>query len=245
MLNFLKKVMKKKQINLDPRLSLAASFVRGTSVADIGTDHAYIPIYLLTHEICTCAIASDINEGPLLRARANAAEYDVDSKIYFALTDGLDGLPLQEMNTTDIVICGMGGELIARIINESDYVKKSGVNLILQPMSSVEELRYYLADSGYNIIDESICLSSGKLYQCINCVYDGEKREISALEAAIGKINIKKNIDNPYFLILLDKLISRCKYIIAGKEKGSEDSDKEKELVYELENISNKVRGLK
>ena len=84
--------MKKKTINLDPRLSLAASFVKGRSVADIGTDHAYIPIYLLTEGKCTTAIASDINEGPLMRARANASEYSVDSNIHFALTDGLERL---------------------------------------------------------------------------------------------------------------------------------------------------------
>ena len=237
--------MKKKTINLDPRLSLAASFVKGRSVADIGTDHAYIPIYLLTEGKCTTAIASDINEGPLMRARANASEYSVDSNIHFALTDGLDGLPLNEMNTSDIVICGMGGELIARIIDESEYVKKGQVNLILQPMSSVEELRYFLADNGYCIMDESICLSAGKLYQCINCIYDGTKRHISAAEAAIGHINIKKGIENPHFLSLLRKLINRTTYIIEGKEKGSGDASDEKDLLRELQDISNKLGGAK
>lgn len=236
--------MEKKFIKLDPRLSLAASFVKGKNVADIGTDHAYIPIYLLTEGICTSAIASDINEGPLTRARANAAEYAVDNKIHFALTDGLDGLPLSKMNITDIVICGMGGELIARIIDNSEYIRKNKVNLILQPMSSIEELRYYLSANGFNIFDESICKSSGKLYQCINCVYDGTRRDISSAEASLGKVNIQKGADNIYFFPLLDKLMIRTKYIIEGKEKGSEDSSRERALLVGLEEVYAKTRGI-
>jgi len=232
--------MKNKNIKLDPRLSLAASFVKGKIVADIGTDHAYIPIFLLTSGKCNYAIASDINEGPLMRAKANAVSYGVDNKIYFGLTDGLRGLPLEEKGVTDIVICGMGGELIASIIEASEYAKRKDVNLILQPMSSIDELRGYLADSGFEIKDEGICTSAGKLYQCINCSYTGEKYSLSASELALGKINITKGNSSPYFAPLLKRLIEQTRYIILGKQKGGNDAEKEKQLLSELEAIAKK-----
>ncbi len=233
--------MNNKNIKLDPRLSLAASFVRGRVAADIGTDHAYIPIYLLTSGKCSYAIASDINEGPLMRAKANAMSYGVDKKIYFGLTDGLQNLPLDEKSVTDIVICGMGGELIASIIEASEYAQNKDVNIILQPMSSIDELRTYLAEKGFEIKDEGICSSQGKIYQCINCSYTGVSYSLSPAETALGKINIAKSDENPYFVPLLKKLTEQTKHIILGKQKGGNDSEKEKQLLLELESIANKL----
>ena len=229
--------MNNKNIKLDPRLALAASFVRGKVAADIGTDHAYIPIFLLTSGKCAYAIASDINEGPLMRAKANAFSYGVDKNIYFGLTDGLRDLPLEEKSVSDIVICGMGGELIAQIIEASEYAHKADVNLILQPMSSIAELRYYLADKGFEIKDEGICHSQRKLYQCINCTYTGEKYTLTPAEAILGKINIKKGTANAHFAALLSKLTEQTKHIITGKQKGATDTEAEKKLLAELESI--------
>ena len=129
---------------LDDRMMSAASFVnRGDVVADVGTDHGYLPIYLILSGIIPFAVASDIREGPLGRARKNARKYGVDQKMKFELSDGLafleDGCPVD-----DIIICGMGGETIISIIEASDYPKKSGVRLILQPMTKAFELREYL-----------------------------------------------------------------------------------------------------
>ena len=235
--------MNNKNIKLDPRLSLAASFVKGKVVADIGTDHAYIPIFLLTSGKCNYAIASDINEGPLMRAKANAISYRVEKNIHFGLTDGLRDLPLEEKGITDIVICGMGGELIAKIIDASEYAKRKDVNLILQPMSSIDELRTYLADNGFYIKDEGICSSQGKIYQCINCSFVGESYTLSAAEKAIGRINIAKGNKNPNFEMLLSKLTEQTKHIILGKQKGGEESEKEKTLLAELESIAKKLEN--
>ncbi len=233
--------MKNKTIKLDPRLSLAASFVSGRVAADIGTDHAYIPIYLLTSGKCSYAIASDINEGPLMRAKANAADYKVDSSIYFGLTDGLRDLPLLEKEVSDIVICGMGGELIASILEASEYAHKSGVNLILQPMSSIDELREYLSQKGFEIKNEGICSSQGKIYQCINCTYTGNPYSLSYAEKALGKINIENGISNPHFMPLLSKLTEQTRHIILGKQKGGSDPEKEQTLLLELEAIAKKL----
>ena len=235
--------MKNNSSRLDERLSLAASFVtEGGVAADIGTDHAYIPIHLILSGKCKTAIASDINEGPLKRAMENARAYGVYDSIFFGLTDGLDALPLEEKGVTDIVICGMGGELIARIIDCCDYVRTSGVNLILQPMSSIGELRYYLAEKGFETVNEGICRSQGKIYQCINCTYTGKPYAIDEAEALLGKINIRRGCESPLFEELLHSLISRTKYIIAGKEKGSGDTTEDKKLLSRLEEISCSVR---
>ncbi len=236
--------MNNKNIKLDPRLSLAASFVQGDVAADIGTDHAYIPIYLLTSGKCRYAVASDINKGPLMRAKANAYEHGVHSRIYFGLTNGLKNLPLEEKGVTDIVICGMGGELIAQIIAASEFPRRKNINLILQPMSSIEELRHYLAENGFEIKDEGICKSQGKLYQCINCTYSGEKYSLSPAEAILGKTNIEKGSANPHFAALLGKLIEQTKHIIRGKEKGGTAAEAEKNLLSELNSIE-KNGGLK
>ena len=125
---------------ISKRLCTASSHVRnGAVVADIGTDHAYVPIYLAKQGRINKAYACDINEGPIRRAKENIAKYNLDDIIEARLQNGLDGI--ENLAPTDILICGMGGELIASIIDKSDYVRQKGIRLILQPMTFVKELR--------------------------------------------------------------------------------------------------------
>ena len=225
---------------LDSRLSLAAGFVRrGSVVADIGTDHAYIPIYLLLSGICSSAIAADINEGPLERARINCARYGIGKDITFCLANGLSGLPLIEMGVTDIVICGMGGELIASIIDASDYVKDPAVRLILQPMSQTARLREYLAKSGFRTIDGAMTRAQDKLYQCIVCEYDGNVRSPSPAELELGKENIGA-VDSPFFDEALIQLIEKTERAINGRQLGGLESPELEALLSELHEIKNK-----
>lgn len=223
-------------IKLDPRLLTAAEMVRpGATVADIGTDHAYIPVYLLTQGKARFVIASDINKGPLERARHSAEKYGVKENIRFALSDGLAGVEPEADGVTDIVICGMGGELIARIIDESEYPKRDGVRLILQPMSSAYELREYLADAGFNILDERLSRAAGKIYTCMLVEYDGEKRRFSEIELLLGKANIRKREK------LFDDFAMRHKVQlekkIAGMSLGGLDSSFERKLTDEIDKI--------
>ena len=164
-----------KELALSKRLSAAASFVSdGAIVADIGTDHAYIPINLILSGKASYAIASDVNEGPIAIAKENIEKYGVSDKITVRVADGLCGI--EEFNPDCIIICGMGGELIVNILKASEYVKSSNVKLILQPMTAVKELREYLAD-GFKIEDEKIVYDASKLYQVICARYDGKKHE--------------------------------------------------------------------
>lgn len=223
-------------IKLDGRLLTAAKMVRQDAVvADVGTDHAYIPVYLIEEGIARFVIASDINKGPLDRARFSAEKYGVTDKIRFVLTDGLRGLEPEKDGVTDIVICGMGGELIARIVGESEYTRREGVRLILQPMSSVYELREYLAGAGYNILDEKLSKAAGKVYTCILAEYDGEKRSFSEVELLLGKANIenKERLFDDY--AMRNKVQLERK--IAGMSMGGLDSSFERKLTDEIDKI--------
>ena len=134
--------MNRPMFRLDPRLELCASFVReGCRLADIGTDHAYLPVWLLKKEKISYAIAADIHLGPLRRAEKNIRKYHVEEKVSIRLSDGLETVFPIEVD--DIVIAGMGGETIAKIIAEAPWLKDEKKHLILQPMTSAEDLRRY------------------------------------------------------------------------------------------------------
>lgn len=225
-----------KKLILDGRLSCAASMVRPDSVvADIGTDHAYIPIYLISHGISRFAIASDVNKGPLNRAKTNAAEYGVDTGMRFVLSDGLKEIEPERDGVTDIVICGMGGELISRILSESEYTKKEGVRLILQPMSCAAELRLFLADNGYNILTEKLCLASGKIYSCILAGYDGVRRSFDEAELILGRHNIEAN--EPLFADFARTFAKKTESRINGLRVGGHDASYDEMILRKLKEI--------
>lgn len=226
----------KKLPALDPRLACAASMVRqGSVIADIGTDHAYIPVYLTLAGISPYAIAADINKGPLDRARANAEKYGAEDKIRFALADGLRGIEPEKDNVRDIVICGMGGELIARIVTESEYTKNPDVHLILQPMTCPDDMRASLTASGYAILDEKLCESAGRIYTCVLAAYTGEHQELTPAEMLMGPVNMKKR--EPLFARYLDREINRLSIRIAGMERGGQEHTAELNLLRELEEL--------
>lgn len=214
---------------LDSRLITAADMVRGDSVADIGTDHAYIPIYLLKTNKCLRAVASDINAGPLKNAKENAAAYGVDKKVDFYLTDGTKGIDLSAV--TDIVICGMGGELCARIVYECE--RAHDLNFVLQPMSAVHKLRSFLYSEGYKIVDGAVAVSGDKVYQCIACRYDGISRALSPAEALVGRADEPLS-KHPLYPLLLEKYIKKAEKELNGKRAGGLDTTDIEKLYNEL-----------
>lgn len=170
---------------LDGRLSTALAFVRpGAVVADIGTDHAYLPAALILSGQASAAIAADINPGPLEHAADTVKKYALSDKISLRETDGLHGL--EDSGATDILIFGMGGELIARIINEAPFTRSAQIRLILQPMTKHAELRLWLTDNGFSIRGERLSKAAGKIYQTICAEYTGETTPLSPLEAEFG-----------------------------------------------------------
>lgn len=225
------------EIKLSKRLSTAASYVRsGAFVADIGTDHAYLPIYLVSNGIAAQALASDVNEGPILKAKENISKYGLKNKIYTEIADGLD--KIERYNPTDIVICGMGGELIAKILDASDYVKNKNVRLILQPMTSVFELREYLSN-GFSTVAENVVCEDNKIYQIICVEYDGIKHEYTSAELELGKLNIK-NKSSDFFVLLNSTIDKKLKRLNGLKIGGYDTSEIEAEIL-ELEKIKNEI----
>ena len=214
-------------IKISKRLCTVADYVRnGAVVADIGTDHAYLPIYLAQTNKIQRAVASDINVGPLDRARINIEKNCLNNVIDTYLTNGLNGI--EKFEPTDILICGMGGELIAKIIDESSYVKNNGVRLILQPMTMVKELREYLSN-GFFTIAENVVFEDNKLYQIICAEYDGKEHNLSNAELELGRKNIEGNSEE-YKLLLYSTIAKKQKRIDGLRLGGQDTICAEKEL---------------
>ncbi len=150
-------------MNLSKRLNEVAGFVtKGNSVADIGTDHGYIPVYLALNGLSPKVIAMDVNEGPLKRAHANILKYHVENTVETRLSDGLDGLVPGEVRT--VIIAGMGGLLMIRILSGNMELVRSLDELILSPHSDIRQVRSFLNDVGMDVCDEKIVKDEGKYY---------------------------------------------------------------------------------
>ena len=192
--------------NLSPRLEAVASLVRkGRRVADIGTDHAYLPVYLVQSGVTDFAIAADLRKGPLENAKKAVEEAGLEDKISLRLSDGLQKFEPDEAD--EIVIAGMGGILIAQIIEAAPWLQKGGKHLVLQPMSHPEVLRKFLVTNGYNIICETVCEDSGKLYCVMSVEFCGEYIKRPAFYEYYGEIpNCKTDLSEKYLSNLAFRL---------------------------------------
>ena len=157
---------------MNKRLETIADMVRnGRGLIDVGTDHGYLPVWLARRGYTGFLYASDINASPLASARKTAREALVEDRIEFLLCDGLDGCPPEKIDT--IVIAGMGGDLICRILDRAEWCLNEAYTLILQPMTKAEVLRYWLVNNGFSLQEERIVCDGGKLYQVILSRYTG------------------------------------------------------------------------
>ena len=165
-------------IRLSPRLAAVASLLDGGgTLADIGTDHAYLPVALLQNGVIKRAVACDIGEGPLNNAKNTAAAANGQLDIDFRISDGLDAVDPKEAD--EIVICGMGGNLIERILLNAPWVCSAGIHLVLQPMTHAEDVRRYLCGHGFRIEKELCSRDGGKVYLSISARYTGDVRYAS------------------------------------------------------------------
>lgn len=219
---------------ITPRLDAIINLIDATVIADIGTDHAYIPIRLLQEGKIKSAIASDKNIGPINSAKKNVDKYGFSKKIDLRVGDGLETIKENEADT--IIIAGMGGKLILDIIKK-DIDKALLSTLVLQPMNAQYELRKFLVNNGFKIEKEELAIEGFKVY--------------NILIAKKGKDLIKQNelsyhlpdelYSHKYFNFLKEKKIREFKKIANGK-KNSNDIDKEQisyyeNLLFEIEKI--------
>ena len=226
---------------LDKRLLSCADFVRAGAVfADIGTDHGYLPIFLLKAGRINRAYLSDVNPGPLSSSERNACSEGLSDRCEFILTDG--AAALSGKGITDYAICGMGGELIARIIEDAPHLKDGSVRLILQPMTKQEHLRRYLALAGFTIIKERFSHDSGKYYVTMVAEYCGERREISFEEAELG-LEATRDEDRVEYLGFLEGKRRAARIALRGKETGGYDTADEEERLAIIEKRIAKLTG--
>ena len=220
---------------LSNRLSAIAELARGFErVADVGTDHGYIPVWLLETGSARHVIASDINVGPLERARLTAAENGITDGIEFAVSDGMAHL---EKGAVDaVIIAGMGGETIVKILSAAREALSGVKTLILQPMTKTEELTAWLFANGYRVSDARLAEDDGELY-LILCAMAGEAQKPSpaALYAP------EKLLENRDALLgrYLDALLARLKYAAEGMKSARELRDPER-----LSQLEGAISGL-
>jgi len=158
-------------ISLSDRLSMVSSLLGNANViADVGCDHGYLPIYLLESGTYTRAIAMDVNEGPLCKARENIRLHNLSERIDIRLSDGVSKLNVSEADS--ISICGMGGNVMMHIFDCGETVLKSTPVIVIQPQSEYALLRKYLLENGYVFDDEDIVLEDGKYYFAWKLHYD-------------------------------------------------------------------------
>lgn len=149
---------------LRPRLKAAAAMVPpGSVVADIGTDHAYLPAFLLLSGVCPRVIACDVGEKPLRNAAETVKIYHLEEKIDLRISDGLQKVRPEEYDA--VTVCGMGGTLIAEILEKASLPRD--VRLVLQPMTHAEDVRAWLCRSGF-VIGQEVCVrDAGRVYCCL------------------------------------------------------------------------------
>lgn len=160
------------KLPISRRLLLCASMIpAGARVADLGTDHGYLPIYLAKNDLAVRIHGADLREKPLEKAKENAVLFGVDHLIDFRLSDGLAAFTPEEMDT--IVCAGMGGDLIIHILSEAPWLSDGQHRLILQPQSSGQDLRRWLSDHGFVIVEEHLVKDGGFLYSALRAEFSG------------------------------------------------------------------------
>lgn len=205
----------KENLTLTPRLQAIADRVpQGARLADIGTDHGHLPLWLLTQNRLTCAIASDLREGPLDHARDNARFHGLTDRVSFRLASGLEGIASDECDT--ISIAGMGGETIAAILEAAPWTADGKHTLLLQPMTMLPQLRQWLWAHGYCIQEETVC-QEGHRYYLIWTVRGGAERQDKPLEACVLSDALLRA---PGVTAYLKALYARESRALSGMEQG-------------------------
>ena len=178
--------------HLNNRLRLCAEFVRrGAKLADIGTDHAYLPVWLCENGVCPQAIAADVNPEPLSRGRLTVENAGLSGVIETRLSDGLKEIGEDEVD--DVVIAGMGGELIAKLIGDCPYSRSPDKHFILQPMTRSESLIAWLCSNGFEIENQDCCTAGGKCYTVLSVYHTGNAAVPDELFFYTGRLHPREN----------------------------------------------------
>lgn len=216
-------------MQLSDRLQAVASMVTENSrLADVGTDHGYIPIYLCEMGKIPSAIAMDVKKGPLLRAKMNIERYHMQEKIRTRLSDGV--LKLNPDEADSVVIAGMGGTLVMKILEEGKKVLVDVKELVLQPQSDIDKVRKYLSENDYVITAEKMVCEEEKYYPMMH-VQHGHMEELADIEWKYGAFLLKEK--NP----VLGSFLKKEETTLTGVLQNLRQQPKErvKERILEIE----------
>ena len=224
------------QLLLQPRLQAIADLVPcGGRLADVGTDHAYLPVYLMQQNRIPWAIATDIHPEPLERGRRTARSCGMDTRISFRLCDGLTAVLPEEVDT--VVIAGMGGETIAAILDAVPWTREKC--LLLQPMSRSEFLRPWLAGNGYTVVGESLVRDKGYIYPILR-VTGGKMAPLVPGERYYGF----SSAEDPLFADYLRGWKRRLRQAVEGLRQAEDPGCRLTELERDLAALIEKERRL-
>lgn len=195
-------------IPISPRLLCCASLLKGDFVCDIGTDHAYLPAYLIKSGRARHVIATDVRQGPLDSAKGTLKRYEVSAEIRLVLSDGFRSVKAKGI--TDVVIAGMGGETIRDILADPSaaFVKK-GVNLVLQPMTKAEVLRRWLAENGFAVSKE-IAVKDTHVYTVMQVQYTGDVTTLTEAQSYCGILRRTDPLTQIYIAGVQDRLHTKA-----------------------------------
>ena len=194
-------------LNLSERMLMAAKMVRkGKTVADIGTDHAYLPAYLVLNGITPKALACDVRKGPLENAKKTVELYGLEDKITLRLSDGFD--EIEPFEADDFIMCGMGGTLMEQLVSRAYWLKDSSKRIIVQPQSHAEDIRRFFVENGFEIICEDACIDGGKLYCAMAAEYTGNITEKNISYIYTGRL---PECEKPEARLYLEKINTQLK----------------------------------
>ena len=224
------------KLPISDRLLACAQFVKqGDRVADIGCDHGYLSIHLLTQGIAKSCIASDVNEGPLQSAMRNARKFGVANKMEFCLSDGLRNLP----QDFDCMVCaGMGGDTMIHILEDAPWLKSAKYRMILQCQSKTPMLRGYLSDNGWEITRETVLRDGRFLYTIMEIAYTPDCPKLSPGETYFSPALLADpSKDVPAYY----------KWVMGGLEIATahQDDPEKKQALSELKALADKYPFLK
>ena len=226
---------------LSPRLSAIARLIpQGSRVADVGTDHGYLPIWLMEQGISPFVIATDLRPGPLDAAKENARQANIQAGISFRLADGLAAVSPHEVDV--VVLAGMGGETIGGILDRTPWLQEGVHRLILQPQSKIPRLMDELAAGGYAVLDQHLAADAGRIYSVYEVIP-------GVMEPFVGGARYI----HPTLLERGDSLLeaylaaasAKLRRALAGLERGGEkEAEKQAEFKQALSDLERWKRGI-
>lgn len=228
-------------MKLTPRLKKIAEFVdKGSKIIDVGTDHGYIPSFLIANNIVEDCIASDINLGPLNAAKDTLKQLGIKDKVELRLGSGLEVVKENDQ-IESVVIAGMGGETIITILeNRPSFLED--FTLIVQPMTEVPLVREYLKENNWEIVDEDLAQEDMRFYEIIKAIRTKKSIDYTYRELRFGPVLVRKKSEE--LLAYLKRQIDKKQIILDNMKRGTGIDDKIVHLEKELKLITEVSREI-